>query len=43
MVRTVLERILHELIEAEATAAIGAAPFQHSPERVNQRGVESGA
>jgi transposase-like protein len=37
MVRTVLERILQELIEAEATAAIGAAPFQHSPERTNQR------
>ncbi|MEY9913314.1 transposase-like protein [Catenulispora sp. MAP12-49] len=37
MVRTVLEPILQELIEVDATAAIGAAPFQHSPERINQR------
>jgi len=28
MVRLVLERILQELIEAKATAAIGAAPYQ---------------
>lgn len=37
MVRTVLERILQELIEAEATSAIGAAPHQRTPTRTNQR------
>lgn len=37
MVRTVLERILQELIEAEATAAIGAVPYQHSDQRTNLR------
>ncbi|GAA2002820.1 IS256 family transposase [Catenulispora subtropica] len=37
MVRTVLERILQELIEAEATAAIGAAPYQRTSERTGVR------
>lgn len=37
MIRTVLERILQELIEAEATAAIGAAPHQRTSERTNRR------
>ncbi|MEY9858421.1 putative transposase [Catenulispora sp. GAS73] len=37
MVRTVLERILQELIEAEATAAIGAAPYQRTSERTGMR------
>src|SRR5437879_5091406 len=37
MVRVVLERILQELIEAEATAAIGAAPYQRAETRTNAR------
>ncbi|GAA1959011.1 hypothetical protein GCM10009838_14090 [Catenulispora subtropica] len=32
-----LERILQELIEAEATVAIGEAPYQHSEQRTNLR------
>ncbi len=37
MVRLVLERMLQELIEAEATTVIGAHPHQRTPERVNRR------
>jgi putative transposase len=37
MVRRLLERMLQELIEAEATAAVGAAPHQRTPQRVTQR------
>ncbi|MDA2815301.1 IS256 family transposase [Nocardiopsis sp. RSe5-2] len=37
MIRAVLERMLQELIEAEATAAIGAEPHQRTPERTNRR------
>jgi transposase-like protein len=33
----VCERILHELIEAEATEAIGAAPREHSETRTSWR------
>src|SRR4051794_25364104 len=42
MLRLVLERILQELIEAEATAAIGAAPYQRSPERIGVRNGHRG-
>ena len=37
MVCVILERILQELIEAELTAAIGAAPFQRTDQRTNVR------
>jgi transposase-like protein len=37
MVRRALQRMLQELIEAEATTVIGAAPYQRSPERTTQR------
>lgn len=37
MVRLVLERMLQELIEAEATTVIGAHPHQRTPERTNRR------
>ena len=37
MVRRALQRMLQELIEAEATSVIGAAPYQRSPERTTQR------
>ena len=37
MVRRALQRMLQELIEAEATTAIGAAPYQRSPERTTHR------
>lgn len=36
-IRVVCERILQELIEAEATEAIGAAPREHSSERTTWR------
>jgi transposase-like protein len=36
-IRTSLEWIIQELIEAEATAKIGAAPFERSDERTTQR------
>src|SRR5690242_8149122 len=37
MIRLALQRILQELIEAEATAVIGAAPYQHTPQRTTHR------
>ncbi|MGR6912623.1 IS256 family transposase [[Actinomadura] parvosata] len=37
MVRRALQRMLQELIEAEATTVIGAAPYQRSPERTTHR------
>ncbi|MBO3752576.1 IS256 family transposase [Streptosporangiaceae bacterium NEAU-GS5] len=37
MIRHALQRMLQELIEAEATAVIGAAPYQRTPERTTQR------
>jgi putative transposase len=37
LIRTLAQRILQELIEAEATAVIGAEPGEHSPERVTWR------
>ena len=36
-IRTSLEWVLQQLIEAEATAVIGAAPFERSEGRTNQR------
>ena len=36
-IRTSLEWILQQLIEAEATAVIGAAPFERTEARTNQR------
>ena len=36
-IRVSLEWILQQLIEAEATAFIGAAPFERSEARTNQR------
>jgi transposase-like protein len=36
-IRTSLEWVLQQLIEAEATAVIGAAPFERSEARTNQR------
>lgn len=37
MIRLALQRILQELIEAEATTVIGAAPYQHTPQRTTHR------
>ena len=37
VVRTALRAVLQALIEAEATAVIGAAPYQRSESRVAQR------
>ena len=37
LVRTLTQRILQELIEAEAAAVIGAEPGEHSPERATWR------
>jgi putative transposase len=37
IIRQALQRMLQELIEAEATTAIGAAPYQRTPERTTQR------
>ncbi len=37
MVRLVLERMLQELIEAEATTVIGAHPHQRTPDRTTRR------
>ena len=37
VVRNALEAVLQALIDAEATAVIGAEPHQRSPERVTQR------
>lgn len=36
-IRQATERLYQELIDAEATAFIGAAPFERSPERTTQR------
>ena len=36
-IRTSLQWILQQLIEAEATALIGAAPYERSDDRVAQR------
>jgi putative transposase len=36
-IRTSLQWILQQLIEAEATALIGAAPYERSEDRVAQR------
>jgi transposase-like protein len=36
-IRQATERLYQELIEAEATAFIGAGPFERSPERTTQR------
>ncbi|MFC6087603.1 IS256 family transposase [Sphaerisporangium aureirubrum] len=37
MVRHALQRMLQELIEAEATTVIGAAPHQRTPQRITHR------
>lgn len=36
-IRTATETLYQELIDAEAAAFIGAAPFERSPDRVAQR------
>ena len=36
-IRVATETLYQELIDAEAAAFIGAAPFERSPERVTQR------
>ncbi|WP_237693829.1 transposase, partial [Streptomyces sp. SID2888] len=42
LVRTLAQRILQELIEAEATAHIGAAPGEHSETRTTMRNGHRG-
>lgn len=42
-IRTSLESILQQLIEAEATEFIGAAPFERTETRTNQRNGRSWA
>lgn len=37
VLRTVCQHALQRLVELEATAAVGAAPYEHSPERTTYR------